>query len=539
MIAAELPAGVLRERRMRQASAMAERGEPEAPSLLHRLQLLPASVRRRVLDRVPPSGGAALASDWRMRARPTQLAPKDLDWAIWMILSGRSWGKTRTGAEWVRERIESGRAKSIAFIGASLGDVWKEMVYGSEAAPGIVRLFEYLPEQLRPVVKKQERLIQLPAWRAEIRIYTAEEPQVRGPNLDTIWCDELAKWRYLATIWDNIEMTRRAKGITPPRICITTTPRPLQVLRDLLDDPEVRVTFGSTFANSANVDAGWIRRMRRKYGSTRTGKQEIWGLLLDDNPDALFHASTIDAHRVPEAPKLVRRVVAVDPAVSSRAKSDWTGIVVLGLSEAGGIYVLADLTGVEFDRDAKGLRVIETAELRRHTPAEWAELVVRAYHFYDCNAIVGETNKIGENLENNIRAAGFHRAVKAGKAAPAADLASKAIRVVGVHSRDSKGLRADPVATLYDTGCVHHVGILPRLEDEMAEWNPSLTKVSPNRIDALVHGCVELAGITNDKQPDPHFAANAKGLTRALAPAAARVDLAALFPKPEWGSDVF
>jgi phage terminase large subunit-like protein len=497
VIATQQP-GALRKRRLDKAERT--RGDPEPLSLQGRITALPPKARAKVLGAFTTLQLAMLAAAWRVRARPTQLAPSGGHWLIWLILCGRGWGKTRTGAEWVKERIDSGEGRSIGLIGPTLKDVWDTMVYGTADAPGFVRLFDHLPEDQRPEVKRNDRKILFRHPGADgtiVYIFTAEEPELRGPNLDTVWCDELAKWRYLKALWDNLEMTRRVRSATPSRILITTTPRPLQLILDLLDDPEVRVTFGSMYANASNLDPSFARRMRRLYEGTRTGLQELHGGVLNDNPDALWQASTIDAWRVESEPGLARVLVGVDPAVSENKRSDLTGIVVAGLGDDGELYVLADLTGVEFRRDAPGLQFRRLDKPKKHTPDEWGDLVIRCVQYFKAHGVVCEDNRAGSLVASNVRAAMFRKASKDGKNP---ELAAAAVKVIGAHATHGKAVRAEPVATLYEAGKVHHVGRdLAALESEMCEWNPVLTKQSPNRIDALVHCVTALAGLGSDE----------------------------------------
>ena len=481
--------GSLRESRLRAAAEHAAKGAGEPASLGMRLARLPAEERERILSAITPSQAARLLHDWRTWARPTQLAPEGDDWIVWLILAGRGWGKSRTGAEWIKERVERGEGRTVGLIGPSLGDVWDQMVFGSEDAPGIVRLYDRLPEHYRPTVNRQDRKIYF-ANGSVARIFTAEEPQIRGPNTQSWWCDELAKWPYLRTAWDNIEMTLRAKGQTPPRVCITTTPRPLDLIKELLDDPDVKFTFGSTFANAANLSKSFIRRMHKRYAGSRLGQQELYGLVLGDNPDALFKASAIEAARREEAPALRRVVVAIDPAIATGRRNDFTGIIVIGIDDAGELWVLADLTGCSFQRDAKGLVLLPQEEPRRHSPNEWGELAIRAYDHFAADAIVGERNRGGDLVESNVGNALYRLR------GPLARVPFKEVLATR-----GKAIRAEPVATLYDQGRVHHVKLLAALEDELTEWNPQLPGPSPNRLDALVWGAYALTSELTTELP--------------------------------------
>lgn len=494
--------GELRDERLRAAAAA--RSTPEPLSLAQRLAALPAADRERILDGLSPSECSRLLCDWRFWARPTQLAPADPYWVVWLMLCGRGWGKTRTGAETVRELVERGEARSIGLIGPSLTDVWRYMVFGTPDAPGLTRVF---PANRRLEPRRTDRQLIFHVDGCEVEgsscgcplatIYTAEEPELRGPNMDLVWCDELAKWRYLRTIWDNLEMTMRTPGKRPPRIIVTTTPRPLELIKELLDDPDVRVTFGSMFANAANLHPSYVRRMARKYASSRLGSQELFGMVLDDNPDALFHARTIDAARVDQAPELRRIVVAVDPAISATKRSDLTGIVVIGIAHDGELYVLADLSGVEFKREGTGLVYHHPDEPVKHSPEAWGELVVRAYRHFGADAVIGERNRGGDLVNANVRAAAREFAAKHKLTGVAA-----VVKYEDVLATRGKVTRAEPVATLYEQGRVHHVGQLVQLEDEITSWNPKVTPVSPNRLDALVWGAHALADFGAEPEPD-------------------------------------
>lgn len=497
-----LPPGELRDRRLREAAAA--RLKPEPLSLAQRLAALPAEERERILDGLSALECARLVLDWRFWARPTQLAPVDPHWVIWLLLCGRGWGKTRTGAETVRELVERGEARSIGLIGPSMGEVWKTMVFGTPDAPGLTGVF---PPNRRVEVRRKDCqvIMHINGCANEgtacgcptATLYTAEEPELRGPNLDLVWCDELAKWRYLQTIWDNLEMVMRAPGRRPPRIIVTTTPRPIELIKQLLDDPDVRVTFGSSFANAANVAPSWLNRIKRKFSGSRQGLQELYGALLEDNPDALFHLRTIEPARVEVGPPLRRIVVAVDPAISTKRRSDITGIVVLGVAHDGDIYVLADLSGVEFSREGQGLKYHHPDESIKHGPDAWGELVVRAYIHFKADAVIGERNRGGDLVAQNVRTSMREYALKHGLSGVAAG-----IKIEEVVATRGKETRAEPVATLYEQGHVHHVGQLPELEDEITQWNPRLTPVSPNRLDALVWGVHALSDFGDDPQPD-------------------------------------
>lgn len=496
------PAGELREERLRLAAALMTR--PEPLSLAQRDALLEPEDFEAMLSELGPNAWPRLLHDWRWIARPTQIEPAG-DHRVWFICAGRGWGKSTTGIRWIAEGIDDGTGSPFGLIGPTRRDVLDRLVYGDEGAPGLVRLYQHLPEGLRPIVNKNDSTIKFPHTGAEGFFYTAEKPEVRGPNMRRWLCDELAYWRYLRECWDNIEMTTRARGRTPPRICITTTPRNVQVILELLDDPRVAVTFGNTFANAANVDPAWIARMSTKYAGSRLGAQELYGLVLGQNPNALFHQAHIDAARVTAPPALKRIAIAIDPAISTTRRADLTGIVVEGLGVNDELYLLADLTGVELDKREKGLVYWRPDEPKKHKPDEWGEIVCRAYrHFgreHACPVtVVGERDRGGDLVESTVR--------QVDKLTGGAG----AVPYKGVSARRGKGVRAEEVSVLYPQGRAHHVGQLPDLENEMTEYVPGETTVSPNRLDARVYCAFDLIPeLANDAPPPPARSAASLG----------------------------
>lgn len=465
----------------------------------------------RELEKLSPLEARRLLWDWRFWARATQLPPADDKWAIWLILSGRGWGKTMTGAQTVRRWIEEGTYTCGGLIGPTIADVWDTMIYGQEGAPGLLNVF---PPHRRPEPREKDRKVVFHREGCDrkrgcacpfVKLYTGEEPEVRGPNFQFVWWDEAAKCRYAQTIWENIQLANRKKGKRPPRMVVTTTPRPLQLIVNWLNDPGVRLTVGSSFANVANVSAEWIERMRLLQG-TRLGKQELEGGILLDNPEAMFHQRQVEAGRVERAPELRRVIIAVDPAISTKKKNDLTGIVALGEGVDGELYVLLDLTGVELKRDEPGLSYDRPKEPKKHSPEEWGEIVMRAYLHFGAEAIVGERNRGGDLVASNVRAAAYRKAVEKGKTDGQAKTFQASVRIEEVIACKGKETRAEPVSTLYEKGMVHHVGFHPELEEEITTWNPRADPESPNRLDALVWGAHYLVGF-DEPQMDPNVAA--------------------------------
>lgn len=485
------------------------------PSMAEQLVALPEAARAEILGSLIPGEFASLYYDWRFWGRPKQFAPAGA-WRWWLCMSGRGSGKSRTGAEWIRWRVEHG-AQSIALVGPTYRDVAHYMIGGRKGRKGNGSgLLDVFPDHQRPRWYKTDGLIEFHTG-AVAYVYTAEEPEVRGPNFDTAWLDEPVKWRFRDEVVDNIELALRADDVEPQGV-ITSTPRNLLFFKALVGDPDVVTVMGSSDENRANLAAAFFRRLDRRYSGSRIEAQERHGEIVEDDGDSLFRMATIDRYRVTRAPKLRTVLVAVDPAVSSNKRSDLTGIVVLGLGFDGHVYVLDDLTGVDFDllgedvpAELPPLKFSRPDKPRKHEPEEWGELVLRALWHYGGTVVVAETNRGGDLVKANIRAALFR-------------LRGARQRVVVELVRATKGkeIRAEPVATSYEQGRVHHVGVLAALEDEITEWDPTMA-VSPNRLDALVWGASYFVG-----QDDPRHgavgldAANAE-LQRARSPVAAYV----------------
>ena len=387
--------------------------------------------------------------DWEFWARPNQLPPPG-DWCVWLLLAGRGFGKTRSGAEFVRARVEAGLASRVALVGPTSADVRDVMIEGESGLLAIAR------DGCRPHYESSKRRLTWPNGAVALA-FSADEPErLRGPQHDLAWCDELASWRYAAA-WDNLLLGLRLGA--DPRAVVTTTPKPNKLVRDVLASPGTVVTRGSTFDNALNLAPAFLDSVVRRYGGTRLGRQELEAELLDDLPGALWTRDGIEAARVNAAPDLARIVVAVDPAVSSGEGADETGIVVAGLAHDGQVYVLDDLSG-------------------RMTPRAWALKAVAAYKNFVADRIVAEVNNGGDMVEATLRSV-------------QSDTPFRAVRA----SR-GKAVRAEPVAALYEQGRVHHVGGLPSLEDQLcaftADFDRAASGTSPDRLDALVWAVTDL-----------------------------------------------
>lgn len=396
-------------------------------------------------------GLAALIHDWRFWARPNQLPPGG-PWAIWLILAGRGFGKTRTGAEWVRslaEAPDSGNLR-IALVGDTLADARAVMVEGESG------LLSIAPPSLRPVFEPSKRRLVWPGG-AQAFLYSAEAPeQLRGPQHHAAWCDELAKWRHLEDTWHNLQLGLRLGD--GPRTVVTTTPRPVGLLKTLMTDPSTVLSRGSTYDNSSHLPAAFLRQITEKYAGTRLGRQEIDAEIIDDVVGALWTRALIDAAQSREVPALRRVVVGVDPPVTAGPAADACGIAVAGLGEDGLYYVLADRT------------------VAGATVHGWARAAVAAYHEFEADRLVAEVNNGGDlvaALIAQVDPAVSYRAVRASR---------------------GKWARAEPVAALYEQDRVRHAGRFPELEDEMATYVPggNMAMASPDRMDALVWAVTDL-----------------------------------------------
>lgn len=397
----------------------------------------------------------ALQADWRARARPNQLPPPGA-WRVWLLMSGRGFGKTECGAQWTRGLAESGEYGSIALIGQTASAVREVMVE---------RVLSIAPRWAMPMYEASRARMRWPNGCVAL-CYSADQPErLRGPQHAAAWIDELASFRRADDVWSTLLLGLRVG--TDPRICITTTPKPTRLIRDLVarerrpERPEgdVVITRGASRENAANLAPGFLSELASRYAGTRIGRQELEGELLEDVPGALWSHELIEATRVEVAPPdLERIVIGVDPAGSSEEGADETGIIAAGRGRDAHAYCIADYSG-------------------RFTPVEWARVAVRAFHTLRADRIVVERNFGGDMALANIAAV------------------DPAVPVKAITSSRAKTLRAEPVASLFEQGRAHLVGELSELEDQMssftADWNRARDG-SPDRVDALVFALSEL-----------------------------------------------
>lgn len=379
---------------------------------------------------------------WRLSARDNQLPPPG-DWNVWLLLAGRGFGKTRTGAEWCRKLATEHRGTIIAVVAPTFADARDTCVEGPAG------LLSVIPKCLVEKWNRSMGELQLSNG-SRFKLFSAEEPErLRGPQHHFAWCDELAAWPQPET-WDQLMFGLRLGS--HPRVVATTTPKPTKLVRDLVGRKDVHVTKGNTFDNAANLAPAALEQLRARYEGTRLGRQELYAEILEDVEGALWSREMLDDNRVAVAPDLVRVVVAVDPAGGGTAE---TGIVVAGVGRDGHGYVIADVSV-------------------RGTPNEWARRVADAFHGFEADRVVAEKNFGGDMVEATLR------------------MADRNLPVKLLTASRAKVPRAEPVAALYEQGRVHHVGLFHQLEDQMCTWEPDSGQASPDRMDALVWAISEL-----------------------------------------------
>jgi predicted phage terminase large subunit-like protein len=404
--------------------------------------------RAAAIAALPNDTAQTILYDWDGWARDEQKPPSG-DWFVWLLRSGRGFGKTRTGSETVRHYVGQGYRR-IALVGQTKADVRDTMVEVGESA-----LLNVCPPTDRPEYQPSKRRVVWPNGAMAI-LYSGDEPdQLRGPQHDLAWVDELAKFKYPQETWDNLMLGLRVGP--DPRVVVTTTPRPIPLLKHLIEQPSTVDVQRPTYDNVANLHPRYVQQVIEPMRGTRLGRQEIEGEILTDTPGALWTYERIDKGRVHDLAEnaLVRVVVAIDPAMTATDGSDETGIMMAGLGRDGDYYVLRD------------------ASLKA-SPHGWASMAVGLYHQHKADRIIGETNNGGDMVGSTIRAV------------------DASVSYKGVHASRGKYTRAEPVAALYEQGRVHHVGAFAELEDQMCTYVPGDSN-SPDRMDALVWALTDLA----------------------------------------------
>lgn len=407
-----------------------------------------------------------LLHHWPLWARANQLEPT-VPYTTWLILAGRGFGKTRTGAETVIEWVRSGQCKRLALVAEDSADARDVMVEGESG------ILACSPRDFRPKYEPSKRRLTWPNG-AVASLFSAEDfDSLRGPQFDGAWCDELCKWRYAQEAWDNLQFGLRL-GDHPKQI-VTTTPRPIKLLKDIILRSDTYITKGNTRENLMNLAPPFVKAVIEKYEGTRIGRQELNAELLDDTPGALWNREMIDRKRIRPVdsmtpiilPHFLRIVVAVDPAKEVGEGAAETGIIVCGIDHNGQGYVLEDASIMG-------------------TPEEWGREAIRCFDEWEADNLVYEANQGGEMV-----AAVLRQAAKSMKedGLRTADF----VPMKDVHATRGKYVRAEPVSQLYEQGKVSHVGGFPLLEDQMCEYTPDGNMgYSPDRMDALVWAMTEL-----------------------------------------------
>ncbi len=420
------------------------------------LALAPETERAAFLEKIGQDGALSLLTTWRgFLARPDQLSPGG-DWIIWLALAGRGWGKTKTGAEWVREEVDAGRARSVALVAETYADARQVMVEGDSGLLGCY------PEDdpNRPHYLPSQKKLIWPNGAVGLHFDAREPGQLRGPQFDLAWCDELAKWRYARETWDQLQFGLRLGE--HPRVMITTTPRPIELIKELIaraaSGDGVVVTRGKTADNRGNLAGSFMKEIHDKYAGTRLGRQELDAEILEDTPGALWTRTNLDVHRKAEAPELRRIVVAVDPPATSNENSDEAGVVAVGEGVDGQGYVLSD------------------GSFGPATPNEWGRRAFALFDEFEADKVVIETNQGGDMAEDVLRSIRPNAPIRR------------------VHASKGKVARAEPIASLYEQGRISHIGAFSELEDQMTlmTHHGYEGSGSPDRVDALVWACTEL-----------------------------------------------
>ena len=399
-----------------------------------------------------------LYTDWLKTARPKQLEPEGKH-NIWLILAGRGWGKTRTGAEDIALYALRHPNVICAVVAPTHGDL-RRVCFGGNSG-----LLSIIPDEC---YAKSRDFKGYSSSLSEIRLhngskivgYAAQEPErLRGPQFHRAWCDEIAAWRY-PEAYDQLMFGLRLGE--EPKCVITTTPKPTPLIKQLIDRKDTFVTTGNTFENEANLAPSALKMLKERYEGTALGRQELYAEILEDLDGALWNNRLIEEARLSEDTErtLQKVIVAIDPAVTAKDDSDETGIVVVGKDFNNEYYVLEDLSG-------------------KHSADKWGRIAINAYYEWEADRIVAEVNNGGDLVERLLRNIDPN------------------VPYRSVHATRGKLVRAEPIAALYEQRRVHHMGMYPELEAQMCTYTGD-TKISPDRLDALVWGLTELSKSKGD-----------------------------------------
>ena len=386
---------------------------------------------------------------WIKSARPKQITPKG-DWSIWLILAGRGWGKTLTGAHdmaWYGLKNPDSR---LAIVAPTFADGRDTCIEGESG------LLSVLNDNVIANYNRSLGELQLKNG-SRYKTFSSDTPErLRGPQHHRAWCDELGSWKYSET-WDQMMFGLRLGE--DPRVIVTTTPKPIPIIKELSKKDNVFMTSGSTFENKDNLADSSLKQLKEKYEGTRLGRQELYAEVLEDLEGSLWNREMIDKAMIKyneKLPDFKRVIVAVDPAVTANKTSDETGIVVCAIDFKGKFYILNDLSG-------------------KYSPDTWAKKAVEAYESYKADKIIAEVNNGGDLVQKVVKTIDPNVSYKA------------------VRATRGKFVRAEPIAALYEQNRVKHIERFSSLEDQLCSYNPEISSQSPDRLDALVWGLTELS----------------------------------------------
>jgi len=427
------------------------------------LRELPDDKLQEALSLLKPHEAEEIIYTWELWARDNQLEPLELrngEKDFWVFNAGRGSGKTRAGAEWVRHRIKSGD-KRIACVAPTNSDIRRVMVEGDSGLLSVCWSGDKTYKGGKMGFPNWAPTNRTLTWDngAKVEFYSAEDPErLRGPQFHSAWCDEIAAWRNMRDVWDMLQFCVRLGKHN--KTMITTTPKPVRLMRELIANPRSVVSKGSTYDNKDNLSPSFIKGMEDTYEGTRLGRQELYAEILNEAAGALWNMDMLDAaglapQDVPDPDHLSRIVVAVDPAITSNEESDLTGIIVAGIDVNGKGYVLEDGTG-------------------NFTPREWAAKAVSLYYKYKADRIVAERNQGGDMVRHTI------------------ETEDPTVPIRLVSASRGKMARAEPVSALYEQGKVFHAPGLDLLEQQLVIWEPLGSVGSPDRLDALVWAITDL-----------------------------------------------
>ena len=386
---------------------------------------------------------------WINLARPKQLTPKG-DWSIWLILAGRGWGKTLTGAQDMAWFALNNPDSRLAIVAPTFADGRDTCIEGESGLLSIMddKIIANYNRSLGEIVLHNG---------SRFKTFSADTPErLRGPQHHRVWCDELGSWKYTET-WDQMMFGLRLGE--HPKVVVTTTPKPIPLIKDLLKRKDTYTTTGSTFENKENLAEASLSQLKEKYEGTRLGRQELYAEVLEDVEGSLWSRDMIESSMIrynEKLPSFKRIVIAVDPAVTANKRSDETGVVVCAEDFQGKYYILNDLSG-------------------KYSPDAWAKKVVEAYESYKADKVIAEVNNGGDLVERVVKTV------------------DRNVNYKSVRATRGKFVRAEPIAALYEQKRVRHLNRFNLLEDQLCSYNPEITSQSPDRLDALVWGLTELS----------------------------------------------